>query len=669
MLQTVRTGQERKSPSQKIQVKRHIPTPCQVRDLAETSTERVKRKITAFLSTHDPYITETKRFQHDISRILAALADTDDGNALRLVARYGHLFRYVKEQKSFVVWNGKQWKEDGTGYVLELAKRTVRHIEIEADLIPLPTDGQGDLAMLPALTLLDNATPEQQAIIEQFEAREKRVNALRAWSKKSQSRRSLESMIELAKSEAGITILQIDLDAQDDLVNFQNGTLHAPSGEFRKHNPADLLTKIIPYEYDAGAKGPHWSSFISKVTRGNKDTQRTLQQLVGTGIVGKQLDDILAVCYGGGGNGKTVFSEALKEALGNYADTAEASLFLAKQSEGVSNDRAALVGVRFLTTSETDDGRRLNEALVKSMTGGDRQKVRFLHKEFFDLVPKFTAVLFTNHKPIIVGTDKGIWRRVKLIPWLYDFEKDPQRKPKPEVMAELQRELPGIFNWAYQGYRDRMTMTDLFISQEIQAATKEYRDQSDTLGQFLQDNCILTEEGAKVLKSALYEKYREFSEAEGVSNITTKKNLGTKLMERGDIPNLREWKDGQGNRYWVGIRLRTEFDKVEEPPASTSDQGQDVKPPSIEEARARKLLEQFERGKSKGYLLQLRPDGADGLEYDFSPDCSEEKRAALLSQIEDLNVFIIQELKTRKALAARPDDMPPADEKGRFIYE
>src|SRR5205807_5366150 len=107
---------------------------------------------------------------------------------------------------------------------------------------------------------------------------------------------------------------------------------------------------------------------------------------------------------------------------------------------------------RFLTASETDEGRRLNEALVKSMTGGDTQTVRFLNKEFFELIPKFTALLFTNHKPIIQGTDQGIWRRVKLIPWLYNFEKDPGIEPRPVVMEMMRGEASGILNWLVIGY-------------------------------------------------------------------------------------------------------------------------------------------------------------------------------------------------------------------------
>jgi len=359
---------------------------------------------------------------------------------------------------------------------------------------------------------------------------------------------------------SGVSISLLDFDTHDQLVNCANGTLNLETGKLQPHNPRDLQTKMTPIPFVPGATAPTWEKFIQKVTRNDQDLLRFLQQITGEGLAGRQQDDILPICYGPGSNGKTVFSEMIKRVLGNYASMANSDLFLAKQTEGISNDRAALVGVRFLTASETDEGRKLNEALVKGMTGGDTQRVRFLHKEFFEYTPQFTPMLFTNHKPLINGTDNGIWRRVKLIPWLHNFEQDPEREDKAVVMAKMQQEASGILNWIYAGYKDRQAHGKLFVPNRVQQETNSYRSQSDTMGEFLEDYCVVTEEGAQVTKKELYEKYKEFAVNAGQSNTATEKGFGMRLRERSDIPYLGETRIHGGVRCWVGIRLRTEND-------------------------------------------------------------------------------------------------------------
>jgi putative DNA primase/helicase len=263
---------------------------------------------------------------------------------------------------------------------------------------------------------------------------------------------------------------------------------------------------------------------------------------------------------------------------------ANSDLFLSKQSEGISNDRAALVGVRFLTVSETDEGRKLNESLVKGLTGGDTQMVRFLRQEFFPMTPKLTPFMFTNHKPIITGTDNGIWRRVKLVPWLHNFETDPEREDKKDVYSKMRAELSGILTWMYKGYRARVEAGKLVIPDVVQNDTAEYRQQSDTLGEFLEDYCVTDEENATVTIDDLYKKYREFASSAGISdNYTlTKKGLTGKLKERSDIPFLKPDRKA-GVRFWIGIRLLNDGEepharnKKEEP---TPEQSQPEEPPT-----------------------------------------------------------------------------------------
>jgi putative DNA primase/helicase len=103
--------------------------------------------------------------------------------------------------------------------------------------------------------------------------------------------------------------------------------------------------------------------------------------------------------------------------LGNYAIATPTETFMRKNGDQNTNDIARLRGTRFVTTTEAEQGRRLSEPLIKKITGNDQMTARFLYGEFFNFTPTFKIFMATNHKPVIKGTDYGIWRRIKLIPF------------------------------------------------------------------------------------------------------------------------------------------------------------------------------------------------------------------------------------------------------------
>jgi putative DNA primase/helicase len=388
-------------------------------------------------------------------------------------------------------------------------------------------------------------------------------------------------MLGLVSQTYGVIALLSEFDTDKYLLNCQNGTYNLKTKQLQPHNPLDLCTKITGCDYDPTATSPHWDAFMLKIMC-DRETLRSVQQIAGEGLVGDQQDSLFPICYGPGSNGKSTFKETSLEVLGGYADTVPSDLFIAKQNEGISNDKAALVGTRFLLASETDEGKRLNEALVKNTTGHETIKARFLRQEFFSFMPVFTPMLFTNPKPIIQGTDRGIWRRVKLIPWLHNFETDPERKDPEVVATEMRGELSGILNWFITGYNDRQDYGKLYISPRIMHETESYRVQSDNLGEFLLDYCITTERDAEIKKDDLYKKYVEVMQEAGQDKVTTKKGLGMKLQERTDIPYLGEKREGQMRiRYWTGIRLRTEYDPEPANPTPTPIR---VESPTVEES-------------------------------------------------------------------------------------
>jgi putative DNA primase/helicase len=210
--------------------------------------------------------------------------------------------------------------------------------------------------------------------------------------------------------------------------------------------------------------------------------------------------------YGGGSNGKTVFIELLQWLLGDYSMTSRTEVVMARQRSGNTNELARLHGPRFVTMNETREGEKLDEPTVKDITGGDKISARFLYCEPFDFHPEFKLWLRGNHKPAITGTDDGIWRRIHLVPFGVQFTEESK---DVDIGVKLQRELDGILAWCVQGCVE-WRRQGLNPPDKVVAAIKEYREDSDMLAQFIEDQCQIGE-GLKTGCKPLFDKFVEWT--------------------------------------------------------------------------------------------------------------------------------------------------------------
>ena len=184
---------------------------------------------------------------------------------------------------------------------------------------------------------------------------------------------------------------------------------------------------------------------------------------------------------------------------------------------------AQLTGARFVYSSEIDEEHRLNEQLIKDMTGGDTIEARRLYREAFTFKPTFKPWMYGNHKPEIRGTDDALWSRVKLVPFEVSFA-DRIDLALPE---KLRQELPGILNWAIAGCR-AWQRDGLQTPAKVQAATETYRKEQDTIGQFILERCQTGQDYMQCQASRLYTAYRSWAEQNGYP-VLSQKRFGTYL--------------------------------------------------------------------------------------------------------------------------------------------
>jgi putative DNA primase/helicase len=287
--------------------------------------------------------------------------------------------------------------------------------------------------------------------------------------------------------------------------------------------------------------------FLDQVFDADWDLIKFVQRAVGYSLTGDTSERVLFILQGDGANGKTTFLETLRALLGDYAARTPAETLLANRLDAIPNDVARLMGARFVTASETGEGVQLAEARVKELTGRDRLVARFLHHEWFEFCPEFKLWLATNHKPVIRGTDKAIWDRIRLVP--FDV-RIPKVKRDPHLLEKLWAERRGILRWAVKGCLEwqREGVGD---SAAVKDATSEYQAEMDTFARFLAERCILDPD-AWVPSSRLWSAYLWWVEDRDRRWPVGRKEFARRLQARGCTAD----KGKKGIRIWRGIALR-----------------------------------------------------------------------------------------------------------------
>ena len=439
---------------------------------------------------------------------------TDCGNGKRFVRQYGESVRYSYNLGRWFFWNGKQWAPDDMASIEWLAKTTAQSIRREA---------------------ADSDNEDLQKAMER-------------WSKQSENKSRIGSMLFMARSEPRIPIRPSDLDADPWLFNTDNGIVDLRTGTMGEHDPEKLITKITTVNFRPDAKCPLWLSFLDRVMAGNQDIISFLQRAIGYSLTGTTREQCLFILYGTGANGKSTMVDTVGAVLNDYAMNTPTQTLMLKSS-GIPNDVARLKGARFVTASESDDGQRLAESLIKQMTGGDRLTARFLNAEFFDFVPTFKIWLSTNHKPEVIGTDQAIWRRIHMIP--FDVTIPPAEQDK-DLLIKLQAEHEGILAWAVRGCLDWMTQ-GLNPPAEVKKTTAQYRASMDILLGFIEDCCV-QENNVTTTVQAMYNAYKLWCD-ESNEPSETKRKFCTRMRERGFTIGR-----GAGNvAIFDGVGLRDTF--------------------------------------------------------------------------------------------------------------
>ena len=434
--------------------------------------------------------------------------------------------RYVAIWSKWLFWSGSRWEADDKLGHLTRTRAFLR-------------DRASDLV---------EASEHKAAKLDQDKG-EGEGDKLRRWAKEQaralRSKVTVAAVESLARSNPASVAGAEDFDGDRMLLGTPGGTVDLRTGQLRDALRTDNITKLTACApAPQGEQPERWLRFLNDVFSGDQEVISFMQRAAGYALTGQTTEHKLLFLYGTGRNGKSVFLNTLFDLWGDYARRAAAETFLNSAVEKHSTGLAGLQGARLVAGSELPVGKTWDESVIKDLTGGDRMTARFMRGDFFDFNPQLTLMIAGNNQPSFRGVDEAIRARVVLVPFTVTI---PAEKRDPDLADKLRAEGLKILRWAIDGAVE-WQKRGLDVPASVAAASTEYMDDEDTLGQFLSDETVSTPDGF-VTTSELHQRFGFWCERQGLHHWT-QNTMRKELKSRG----FQEHRRAQG-RGFMGVKL------------------------------------------------------------------------------------------------------------------
>lgn len=460
---------------------------------------------------------------------------TDDYNAQVFVEEFPNRLAY--SQGLWRRWNGLTWQIDDCGGRRELMTSI-------ATIYRSETDTLGALRS-KVLAPFRGAKRDQLPghILAWIDPVEAAIKSLREAARNIGSRHGVDAALDMAQSR--LRVPDEVWDRNPHLLAVKNGVVDLRNAELLPALPEQMITKCAGASYEPNAHAPKFMEFLAQV-QPDPEIREYLHRLAGYCATGKSHEQKFFTFVGCGANGKGTFMGMLMDALGEYAIKGSTSLLAQQSPDKIRNDLAKLAGARLASFSETPANLRLDEAMIKSMTGGDLITARFLNREFFQFRPSFTPILDTNYAPRPRDNGHAIWRRLVVVPWSIVIQEDEQDSNLREALLQ---ELPGILTWVIQGAKKYLE-DGLPVCRQITTSSQELRTSCDDVQRWV-DGCTVQGPRYRAQSSTFYEEFRRWATAEGITNVLNATEFRRSLEEKG----FECKKKNGGLMTWLGIKL------------------------------------------------------------------------------------------------------------------
>ncbi len=464
--------------------------------------------------------------QSNMYHLTNIIENTDQfGLSNRMAIKYENKLFFLTESEKFLWWNGKTWENIKKSILKHKVREVIEDIHKEINEVT----GFAKIRNGEFITIQD----------------------LLKYKKKISKSSAINGTIDLLPTCKDVAVNDSNFDQITDHITVQNGILNLRTGELRAHDPAFKSTRIVTTHYIKDAVCPKFIIFMNEISKSRPELVEYLQVLLGYLFTGITVEQKLFIFFGQGANGKSTLLNLLLRIAGGYGMTTPASTLLKKSTNSIPCDLPRLKNAWLVVASESNIDAKLDEAIIKILTGGEQIVARNLFENFQSFKAFFKIVFASNILPDIRGCDHGIKRRIEVIPFERTFGADELDK---DLEAKLTEELPGIFAWIVQGaikYFDKRLMK----CKAVQEATRQYREEMDTVENFLEDVCDLNRDNDKFRVSVadLWQISNVWADKNGIQNLS-KKELSGLIMRKG----FRQGKSGV-IRQWIGIKPKSKL--------------------------------------------------------------------------------------------------------------
>lgn len=444
----------------------------------------------------------------------------DTGNAERIADMFGEIIGYNYVDRSWMMYSDGKWSYDQTGHISRLVDKSMEVMTMEKQFYIQQDEKNGD---------------NDKTLEKAFEKHLKR-------SRSSSAKTSAEK-----ESRHRVPLTPAYFDKEKFLLNTPDGVINLDNFSLRKSTPKDYFTKMTAAHYDEKAVCPLWEKFLDEIFQGDSEMIRYIQKAVGYSLTGSTQEQCAFFLLGDGCNGKSTFIDVIRCMFGDYARNIQAETLMIRNNTGINSDIARLKGARLVTSAEPNEGVKLNEGLLKQLTGGDIVTARRLYGDEFEYKPEFKIWMAANHKPTIHGTDHGIWRRIHIIPFNVKIPKD---KVDKTLTDKLMDEIDGIFQWALQGLKFYQ-QEGLALPSVVADAVSEYKKEMDVVSRFL-ESCTVKSFTMEVKAGSLYKAYSEWCRDNGEYQMSNTK-FGKEMCQKFErVKKSDGW-------YYSGLECSGEY--------------------------------------------------------------------------------------------------------------
>ena len=327
-------------------------------------------------------------------------------------------------------------------------------------------------------------------------------------------------------------------------LNLKNGMLHVKTGQLKKHAPRYNSRIQLPYSFDPEANCPRWRKFLREIFADDLKKRKTLKQWFGYCLTDETSLQQFMVLKGQGGNGKTVTLSILSDLVG-HENVCAISLRKMEKDFMLIVLKDKLVNL----CGELKTSKQFDSDTIKSLTGEDLITVDVKYKSPVTFRPTAKHVFSTNELPKFRDKTEALRRRIALLTFEQTFK---GKKCNKNLIRELLTELPGIMQWALEGWKQLQKTKELYESPSTLKHRDEFAETLNPVLAFIRRACKLGDNWQKIKRTTLYRQYRHWH----ISNIGDHPLSKPAFFERvrDDFPEIAEVRI-HGEDYFKDIKV------------------------------------------------------------------------------------------------------------------